>query len=398
MHTSIRRTAGAAGFVALVLVAGLHAQDRERPGAAKGDDAALAEGLRNVINHGADLYNLNRDALGCYRVYQGALLAVRPLLAQHPELQKTIDEGLASADRLPVAAERAFALRKVLDDVRLRVKGGEAVASDKKGPKAGGPGEKAVPKKPAGVPLTLWARLGGEDVVRLVVDEFVRTAGADPKVNFTRGGKVKLTDRDVEELKNKLVQLISQATGGPLKYTGADMRKSHKGMNITDAEFDAAAAHLRKALERHGARAADVQDLLEIVEDTRDEIVEGKGKDGDKAPAPAPAKDKKAPAKGGKDQAPGGKVSGRVRFQGKPVTSGTVLFAEEGGKQTFSAPLGPDGAYAFPTPVPYGTYRVAIGTAKGGQTVVPPTYRDPATSALRLEVRQPAQQHDIELR
>src|SRR5262245_39489144 len=56
-------------------------------------DATVYKTLRDVINRGADLYNAG-DTAGCYRLYEGALLALRPLLDHRPELQKSIAQGL----------------------------------------------------------------------------------------------------------------------------------------------------------------------------------------------------------------------------------------------------------------------------------------------------------------
>src|SRR5437763_300451 len=64
-------------------------------------DRILFNDLRDVINHGADLYNVNQDYAGCYRLYEGALMAVRPFLDHRPELQRAITTGLAEAVREP---------------------------------------------------------------------------------------------------------------------------------------------------------------------------------------------------------------------------------------------------------------------------------------------------------
>src|SRR5207248_8775649 len=93
---------------------------------------------------------------------------------------------------------------------------------------------------------SLWDRLGGQLPVKAVVHEMVATAASDPKVNFTRGKP--LPDADaIAKLEDKLVEFISSATGGPLKYTGRDMVTVHTGMNITNEEFDELAGHLQAA-------------------------------------------------------------------------------------------------------------------------------------------------------
>ncbi len=44
---------------------------------------------------------------------------------------------------------------------------------------------------------------------------------------------------DVEKLKSNLADQICDATGGPCSYLGRDMKTAHKGMNITEAEWNA---------------------------------------------------------------------------------------------------------------------------------------------------------------
>jgi hemoglobin len=228
-------------------------------------DQQLADALKAVINEGARLYNKENDVAGCYRVYQGGLLAVKPLLAHHPDLQQTVDKALADTDQMSEYEKRARTLNSTLFALRKQLKPAGEVAR--------APGTKTTGEN---TPPSLWKRLGGETAVRQVVDDFVALAAKDDKVNFTRNGKYKLDDAKVADLKQKLVELISEVTGGPLKYTGKDMKEVHKGMGITDTEFDALAADLKKAIEKNGVKPAELQDVLTLVGSTRKDIVETK--------------------------------------------------------------------------------------------------------------------------
>jgi hypothetical protein len=84
-------------------------------------DQRLAEVLKNVHNRGADLYN-SGDAAGCYRLFQGTLLTVRPLLDHHAKAQTAIDTGMSDAESEPDIRKRAFALHRLIEDVRAQVK------------------------------------------------------------------------------------------------------------------------------------------------------------------------------------------------------------------------------------------------------------------------------------
>lgn len=212
-------------------------------------DQRVSTLLRDVINTGADLYNPPiGDRAGCYRLYQGSLMTLRPLLDHRPELQRAIDDAQAAAQRETSVGERAFILRKVID--RIRAETG-----------------------------ALWNRLGGEKGVAKIVDDFVGIAASDPKANIFRDGKIKLDTKQVDSLKRKLVEMISEASGGPLKYTGKSMKEVHKGMGITNAEFDALAADLKKALADNKVQTEDADAVLKAVEGTRADIVESKKPD-----------------------------------------------------------------------------------------------------------------------
>lgn len=123
---------------------------------------------------------------------------------------------------------------------------------------------------------SLYDRLGGEPAIRSVVDDFVARAAADDTLNFTRRGTAnewEATPENVALLKERLVQFVGQATGGPQTYEGQDMATSHAGMEITDAEFDRLGGHLQASLQAHDVPAQEQQELLAIVETTRGAIV-----------------------------------------------------------------------------------------------------------------------------
>ena len=62
---------------------------------------AIDAGLKDAINRGADIFNSQGDYAGCYRIYQSALITVKPLLGHRPDLQKSIDEAVTKAETLP---------------------------------------------------------------------------------------------------------------------------------------------------------------------------------------------------------------------------------------------------------------------------------------------------------
>jgi hemoglobin len=255
MHTLFGRCPWLLALGVTVLVLGtLQARDETPKPDRKALDPRIYKAVVEVLNEGVLLHNgdpqrgVRPNPEACYRVYQGGLLALQPLLDHYPDVQKEIPYALARASRA-APAERGFVLREALDKVLEAVKPARAVAG------------------------TLWERLGREANVRRVMEDFVTAAASDPAVNFTRNGKYKV---DVNQLIDRLVELVSAVSGGPLKYTGKDMKTVHEGMAITDEQFNALAGHLVAALKKHGAKPADIDAVVKAVEGTRKDIVEGR--------------------------------------------------------------------------------------------------------------------------
>jgi hemoglobin len=123
---------------------------------------------------------------------------------------------------------------------------------------------------------SLYDRLGGESALRTVVDDFVALTGANPKVDFTRGGQYRMSDAKLLQLKESLVAFLTQAFGGPARYAGGSMKAVHAGMRITQAQFDAMAADLRLVLEKHRVPKAEIDEVMKIAASTAPDIVEVK--------------------------------------------------------------------------------------------------------------------------
>ena len=138
---------------------------------------------------------------------------------------------------------------------------------------------------------TLFERLGGEAVIRAIVDDFVTRAAADPAVNFTRAGHDKswqATPANLERLKERLVEFVVTAAGGPMQYRGSDMVTAHRGMGITNREFDALASHLAAAMQANDVPRREREEVLNVVASMRGAIVEAPDAPASEAPAEAP--------------------------------------------------------------------------------------------------------------
>jgi hemoglobin len=214
-------------------------------------DARIDRAVSRTISLGAPLYNQG-DHAGCYRLYQGALLVIEPMLGHRDEMRQEVTKGLKEVEFLRTYAERANELRRVLDRVLGAVRTSPASSQ----------------------PRPLWSRLGGEPAVKAVVHDFVALAANDPQVDFTRGGRYPLDAAGVANLERLLVELISAVAGGPLRYEGRPMKAVHQGMAITDAQFNALADDLVVVLKKYNVPKPEADELIRAIALTRKDIVE----------------------------------------------------------------------------------------------------------------------------
>lgn len=115
---------------------------------------------------------------------------------------------------------------------------------------------------------SLYERLGGKEAITAVVDDFVGRVAADNRINgfFAKA--------NIPRLKTQLVNQICEASGGPCKYTGADMKTVHRGMGVTGAAFDALVGDLVATLDKFKVGEREKNDLLGALGPMKKDIVE----------------------------------------------------------------------------------------------------------------------------
>jgi hemoglobin len=117
---------------------------------------------------------------------------------------------------------------------------------------------------------SLYKQLGGREGIALVVDDFVANVVADDRINARFKA---LPAPAVFKLKSNLADQICDATGGPCAYIGRDMKTTHKGMNITEAEWNATVEALVKALDKNNVAAGAKTALLGALGPMKPDIV-----------------------------------------------------------------------------------------------------------------------------
>jgi hemoglobin len=71
-----------------------------------------------------------------------------------------------------------------------------------------------------------------------------------------------------------MIEFLTLAAGGPSQYTGRDMTAVHKGMRITNTEFDAMIGDIKVSMDKVGIGRREMRELLAILETTRKQVVE----------------------------------------------------------------------------------------------------------------------------
>jgi hemoglobin len=120
---------------------------------------------------------------------------------------------------------------------------------------------------------TLYERLGGKDAIGAIVDRFVGHVAADARINAFFARTASDPDR-LKTFKMNLVNQICEASGGPCKYTGKDMKSAHMGMGVSDADFDALVEDLVWALDKLHVGKTEKHQLLAALGPMKTDIVE----------------------------------------------------------------------------------------------------------------------------
>lgn len=80
-------------------------------------------------------------------------------------------------------------------------------------------------------------------------------------------------DTDIAELHRQLSDQLCDITGGPCVYEGEEMLESHKGLNISRADFNALVESLQLAFDENDIKVSAQNRLLALLADMHGDIV-----------------------------------------------------------------------------------------------------------------------------
>src|SRR5688572_21889247 len=115
---------------------------------------------------------------------------------------------------------------------------------------------------PAATEKSLYQRLGGYDAIAAVSDDFIgRLATGKLLGRFVVG----LSEDSKKRLRQHLVDFLCNATGGPCLYLGRDMKTSHTGLGITEADWKEGVDALVATLDKFKVPDKEKNEVLAAV-------------------------------------------------------------------------------------------------------------------------------------
>lgn len=133
------------------------------------------------------------------------------------------------------------------------------------------PGQPFATGAAQGNEKSLYERVGGYNALAAVVDDFIGRLVGDKRFEKFFAGHS--TDSK-KQIRQHILDQFCAATGGPCIYLGRDMKTTHAGLGITEADWDAAAKHLVGSLDKFKVPDKEKGELLAFVTSLKKDIVE----------------------------------------------------------------------------------------------------------------------------
>lgn len=108
-------------------------------------------------------------------------------------------------------------------------------------------------------PPSLYQQLGAEEGITRIVDGLLFEIEHDDRIVHH------FSDTDIPRFRRLLAEQLCELSGGPCQYSGGTMQDSHRGFNITLADYDALVEGLIKVMQRQNISIASQNQLLGLL-------------------------------------------------------------------------------------------------------------------------------------
>ena len=118
---------------------------------------------------------------------------------------------------------------------------------------------------------SLYKRLGGYDALAAVTDDFIKGLATDPKISRFFVGA---SDNTKAKIRQLVLDQLCAATGGPCVYIGRDMRTAHKGLGITEEDWNISVKILMGVFDKFKVKERERKDVVAALSGLKADIVE----------------------------------------------------------------------------------------------------------------------------
>lgn len=118
---------------------------------------------------------------------------------------------------------------------------------------------------------TLYHRLGGYDGITAFANDLLPRLQADSQLG--RFWQNRGTDGIARE-KQLLIDYLCASAGGPMYYTGRDMKTSHQGMKISERDWSVFLDHAGATMKALNVPQQECNEIVAFVLSLKDDIVE----------------------------------------------------------------------------------------------------------------------------
>lgn len=117
---------------------------------------------------------------------------------------------------------------------------------------------------------TLYERLGGYNSIAAVIEEAFKRKVTDKQLGrfFVGHG----TDSK-ERIRQSVVNMMCEMSGGPCIYTGRDMRTVHTGLKINESDWNVAVEILTDVFEKFNVPEKEKGELFTAISGLKKDIV-----------------------------------------------------------------------------------------------------------------------------
>lgn len=114
---------------------------------------------------------------------------------------------------------------------------------------------------------SLYQRIGGKAALNAAVDLFYVKVLADKRVNFF------FEDINMKVQHEKQKAFLAAALGGPIAWTGKDMRQAHANLDLREEDFTAIAENLQATLTELKLDDSLIAEIMAIVGSTKNDVL-----------------------------------------------------------------------------------------------------------------------------